>query len=252
MGNHRRNELMEFITAFTIQMKRYFLNTMLLLVLPLVACASEAAEPPPTPPSLISSPTPEVTITVPPEPTVAPEVNDARTAEAMAVYRALLDENMGYTSGPHLLLMQNSVNIQHFFEPMDGADSTYADVIEAVPTVSAETWADFAAQNQSSTDLAPLVDLERSLTFITSAEIDPFFQDDGGSVEAHWEAFHAAYPDSDGYTELSRIGFNATMTQALAYTEVWCGAECGAGTIFVLEKQGNRWVKIGERVMWLS
>lgn len=189
--------------------------------------------------------------TVPPTPSPTSNEN-TRVAAEQAVYRALLDENMGYTSGPHVLLVQNSVNIQHFFEPMEGADSTYADIIEEVPTISTETWADFAAQNQTTTDLAPLVLLERDFTFITNTDISPFFRDDGGSVEEHWAAFHAAYPDSDGYTEVSRIGFNATMTQALAYTEVWCGAECGAGAIFVLEKQGDAWVKIGERVMWLS
>ncbi len=225
-------------------MKLYLLTTLLFLLLRLVACTTQTAEPPPTPPSLIPSPTAE--------PTIAPGVNDARTTAAMAVYRALLDENMGYAGGPHLLLVENSVNIQHFFEPLSGAESTYADVVAEVPAVSAEMWADFAAQNRTSTGLAPLMSLERPFTFITTAEISPYFQDDGGTVEDHWEAFHAAYPDSNGYTELSRIGFNADLTLALAYTEVWCGAECGAGAIFVLEKQGNRWVKIGEKVMWLS
>jgi hypothetical protein len=200
----------------------------------LVGCTSGVETPPPTPTPLPASD------------------GSARVAAEQAVFRALLDENLGYVGGPHLLLRRDSVNIAHFFSTTAESDQTLTLVREEIPDISPEAWADFAAQNATPSDLTSLVVLERPFTLVSQEEVMRFFQNEGGTVEARWEAFYNEYPESGGYTEVARIGFNGDLTQAVAYTEIWCGAECGAGAIVVLARDGEGWVKVGERVMWVA
>lgn len=72
------------------------------------------------------------------------------------------------------------------------------------------------------------------------------------SAADSWERFQAAFPGADGYISLSRIVYGPDQHLALVYVSRRCGFLCGSGGLWVLEKQGERWIKLGEFATWMS
>jgi hypothetical protein len=70
-----------------------------------------------------------------------------------------------------------------------------------------------------------------------------------------WAGFYRQYEDSDGYVELSAVGFNADKTVAVVYMGHSCGQLCGGGAFHVLQKQDGKWTPLewhGESCEWAA
>ncbi len=67
-----------------------------------------------------------------------------------------------------------------------------------------------------------------------------------------WKGFYKAYPASPGFLLLSRVGFNATHTQALLYYGVSCELLCGSGYFVLLSREADRWKVVDKAVLWVS
>jgi hypothetical protein len=74
-------------------------------------------------------------------------------------------------------------------------------------------------------------------------ELSDLFANTTKNLSDRWRSFYSRYPDSDGYTELSAVGFNADKTKAFVYIAHHCGSLCGAGSYTFLEKRDGKWVK---------
>ena len=56
----------------------------------------------------------------------------------------------------------------------------------------------------------------------------------------------------DPVAVLSRVGFNADKTEAIAYAEYTCGSLCGDGALYLLRKSGNAWTVYKILGQWIS
>jgi hypothetical protein len=82
---------------------------------------------------------------------------------------------------------------------------------------------------------------------LTQAQLDAIFERD---LREAWKIFWKRY--DTGLLAFSRVGFNDTKTKAFVYVADVCGALCGYGRTFVLEKQNGAWKIVEEKQVWIS
>ncbi len=61
--------------------------------------------------------------------------------------------------------------------------------------------------------------------------------------------------DDDNFVTImnvSPVGMSADGRHAVMYADYYCNALCGGGSFYLFEKQGERWVVIGDRWVWVS
>ena len=107
----------------------------------------------------------------------------------------------------------------------------------------------FKAQNQTPEPLKNAFNLSVEVILVSQDEFQQIFnnpQKDG------WETFYELYPNSQGRMELSGVGFNKDMTQALVYAGNMSYALAGAGYFYLLENQDGTWVVVNETMVWIS
>ena len=67
-----------------------------------------------------------------------------------------------------------------------------------------------------------------------------------------WTDYYTKYPGSQGFIELSRVGFAPDGRQAVFYAANYCGGTCGTGTYVVMRKLNSSWRVANEVLMWVS
>jgi hypothetical protein len=67
-----------------------------------------------------------------------------------------------------------------------------------------------------------------------------------------WESFYKKYPDAEGITAFSRVGFNADKTKAVFYSELRSGGEEGAAWLYFAHKNSYGWVCRPISEVWIS
>lgn len=82
---------------------------------------------------------------------------------------------------------------------------------------------------------------------VHKAEIDAILDQQGW-----WTDYHTKYPGSQGFIELSRVGFAPDGRQAIFYAANHCGGKCGTGAYVVMEKADSGWRIAKEVLMWIS
>lgn len=117
------------------------------------------------------------------------------------------------------------------------------------PLLTQELIDDFLLQNKTSADLEKKFDLKLETLLIKKSEIDEVRKVYDPS---HWEDFYKKYPDSKGFIQLSRVGFNRTKDRALVYFQHWCGNLCGSGHYLLLSKGRDGWKVDFKRMIWIS
>jgi hypothetical protein len=63
------------------------------------------------------------------------------------------------------------------------------------------------------------------------------------------------YPSSIieiGSVNMTNPVFNSDLTMACIYSEIFCGGECGGGSIIFLKKVNGQWKIEGQRQLWVS
>jgi hypothetical protein len=163
----------------------------------------------------------------------APTETDLDAVEA-AVYAALLRQR--YPASLYVIV-----------DTTNGT-SGFPTSAEVLPGISSDTLTSFQARNESAHPIAADMDLGAPYVLWTQAMQDQIF---GGTVDG-WGRFYTLYPEASGITELSRVGFNASLSEALAYVGVGCGPLCGQGRIYLLSQVNGAWVVAGEAPLWIS
>jgi hypothetical protein len=92
--------------------------------------------------------------------------------------------------------------------------------------------------NAAPLKLTEKLELPFEYELVSPITIHGFFEKKG--VEG-WQVFYERYPTSDGYNELSAVGFNPEKTLALVYAGNYCGSLCGRGTYNLFEKRNGNW-----------
>ena len=76
---------------------------------------------------------------------------------------------------------------------------------------------------------------------VLAAEATQQFFVGSSDLNASWQRFYEAHPESGGITSWSAVGFDADKRRALVYVGHGCGSLCGEGHYVFMEKQGSAW-----------
>ena len=183
-------------------------------------------------------PTTEPTPTTASEPSPAPQLDPE--VEEYAVYAALLEsEFTGGDTEQILIVDHTQVNNPGLLE------RDLAEFQKVVP-LPPELVASFKERNQEPHPLEPVLDLAVEYQLMTQEEIDELRPLDEASG---WKLFYEKYPQTVGFIYLSRVGFNADLSQALVYVSHYRYEQPIQGGYYLLSKQDGRWV-VGEGYIW--
>ncbi len=163
--------------------------------------------------------------------------------EAYAVYSTLIEGNTART----LVIRTETGDFpnggqasEKCLAPAKGEEAVYAPIIAAYRTVNKTKWL-----------LKKKFETESPFELVPLSVFNGFFK----GVPGSWAEFYKQYPNSNGITELSAVGFNVDKTIAIVYMGNSCGSLCGFGTYHVLQKKDGKWTKIHGKIQactWVS
>jgi hypothetical protein len=95
-------------------------------------------------------------------------------------------------------------------------------------------------------------DINRHYELLAEEELKATFRDgmNGSPSLGGWKTFYERHPDSEGWIELSAVGFNADKTIAVVYMGYYCGSGCSGGEFRALEKNAGKWQLLTGRGLW--
>ena len=163
-------------------------------------------------------------------------------AEEEAGYAALI----GNTTGMRVITDQTSTGIGGVL----GTSETVDRVLKQMHDVAPETTASFLARNATVHPLRSDMSLGVPYVLLSQAEMNAVFY---GSVgQDGWQVFRARYPDAQGIQELSRVGFNTNLTQALVYLGSQGDWLAGEGNYYLMKKVNGVWTVDQTVMIWIS
>ncbi len=195
-------------------------HIILMLVIGASLCA--ACQPEATP----SAPNPTATM----QPTQAPALN--RDTEEIAVYSALLKDSFRGDIEQFLIVDQTRV-------ASPGLMNQNLTEFQENKPLDQELLTNFLEVNQQPSTLSPDMDLGLEYQLMTQEEIDELAPLDEASG---WQLFDEKYPKAVGFIYLSRVGFNADLSQALVYFEQYYYDQPIRGSYLLLTRQAGQWV----------
>ncbi len=163
-------------------------------------------------------------------------------AEEEAVYAALLAEE--HRAAFYVIQAQTAVNVSEDY-PLD---QLLVSLLESFPELSSETTASYQARNATAHPVSPNLNIGAPYVIITDEELNPIFMSGGDG----WQRFYAIYPGAPGTIQLSRVGFNWRLDQALLYVGQQWGDLAGEGIYYVMQKSAAGWQLTRERRIWIS
>lgn len=167
---------------------------------------------------------------------------DQMNVEEQAVYAALVKQM--YTAST-LVIMDNTATGPNGVEDT----ASHLDyVLQNMHDVTQATLDSFKARNEKAYPLLPHMDLGITYILLSQSQRNQIF----GQNQSGWEVFYNNYPDAPGITALSRVGFDATLDQALVYIGTQSNWLAGAGYYILLRRADGLW-KVDQKVMvWVS
>jgi hypothetical protein len=102
---------------------------------------------------------------------------------------------------------------------------------------------------QNSELVGDLFGSKSKIVLVSDAEVKEFFNE--GCNEG-WKKLGEKYPNSQGLTTLSRVGFNKEKTRAVVYLGHSFACLGGAGHLVILEKQYDGWKIVNSTMLWIS
>ena len=119
-------------------------------------------------------------------------------------------------------------------------------IASGLPSASKETLDDFLEHNRQPSQLSPDMQIGIHYVLLSTEELSTIMNQPNG-----WDTFHEKYSPS-GYMQLSRVGFNKTLDQAIVYVASVPGPMMGGGNYYLLEKKRSQWVIKEQVLAWVS
>ncbi len=157
--------------------------------------------------------------------------------EEQAVYSFFVSD-----SGVAILLQDTATNISE-----DDPQQTIDYIKSGMKGISKETIDSYLARNAQPSQLSPDMHLGIDYVLLSTDELSAIMSQPDG-----WTAFYEAYPNSHGYTEVSRVGFNNSLDQAVIYVGNMAGPLMGAGFYYLMEKENGEWIIKEQIMVWIS
>jgi hypothetical protein len=168
------------------------------------------------------------------------------SAEEYAVYDAVIDNMFagnkvtfdfgGDVTVKLLVISNHTATDDHLYA------GRFQDYRGAFSSIEAATVDDYAAKSKQSAALKSSFNLRLKYVLADARDLK-----DVGS-----ENFSKRFPDSVGYVNLARVGFNRDHSQALAYMSHLCGGLCGHGFFLFLAKTRGEWKVETTFQSWIS
>lgn len=94
---------------------------------------------------------------------------------------------------------------------------------------------EFKAKNEKAYKLENRIIAPQGIAILSKQEMKEFFS-------GNWDDFYRKYPDAEGVTAFSRVGFNANKTKAVFYNEFLSNGEAGDAWLYFAQKNSYGWV----------
>ena len=169
-------------------------------------------------------------------------------ATAYEVYAAILSSHP-IPPGGRLILRHETITNFGTFTNDEGAESTCLKPEREYDKLIGGAIRDFVKVTKTKWRLREKFIPKIPYALITSDEIASL------NSEGGWERFYKKHPASDGFVDLSAVGFNSDKTIAVVSKGRWCGILCGEGAYHVLVKKDGKWVPLewkGIKCHWIS
>jgi hypothetical protein len=176
-------------------------------------------------------------------PTPLPTPSEAQIdIEQQAVYTALLKKL--YSASNYVIMDTTATS------PAGVSDTsaTLGRMIQNMQAVDQATTDSFLARNDSAYPVPPSMDLGSPYALLSQAVMRQIFSQNRDG----WQLFYEQFPDAPGITTLSRVGFNASLDQALVYVGTLSHWLAGAGYYVLLKKVNGTWIVDQQVMSWVS
>ncbi|HXZ26651.1 MAG TPA: hypothetical protein VEG08_01495 [Terriglobales bacterium] len=110
----------------------------------------------------------------------------------------------------------------------------------------------FLTRNKAAAPVENHFETSLNVTFVSQEEIDGIFKQGAKNPDFGWDGFYRKFPDSQGFTRLSRVAFSSDGKQALLRVDTSCDWLCGAGYMVLLEKKEDVWIVKKGLMLWVS
>ena len=158
--------------------------------------------------------------------------------EAYKVYSTILPK----TGGSPLVIADETRTPEICLKPLDAqSEGVLRPAIDNFLELNALPW-----------QLQKHFDINRHYELLADEELKTTFRNgmNGLPSMGGWRTFYERHPDSDGWIELSAVGFNADKTIAVVYMGYYCGEGCRGGEFRALEKKDGKWRLLTGRGLW--
>jgi hypothetical protein len=172
-------------------------------------------------------------------PTPAPDQINTQEQAVYTFLLAKLYQHKGY------VIMANTATSA---TGVDNTAQTLDYVLQNMHAVDPTTLDSFRALNATAQILRPDMQLGGSYTLLSQTARNLIFSQN----QSGWDIFYNRYPQAPGLTTFSRVGFNASLDQALVYMGTQSNWLAGSGFYILLKKANGSW-SIDQQVMiWVS
>ncbi len=114
--------------------------------------------------------------------------------------------------------------------------------------LSDEVFKDFETKLASEVRHADLSHVRDDIVLVSRDTFEVLFEPGGG----RWEEFYRRYPDSQGITVLSHIGFDSKHQVALVYSSTRMFDLAAEGKLYAFTKVNGKWTLRKELSLWMS
>jgi hypothetical protein len=164
------------------------------------------------------------------------------------IYSAILAH--GFETLKEPIVIQETTNVD---ESLSFSEGVYDDYL-AGQGVGKGLFETLVANNREVAELEVRFDIApRQVLLLTRAELSAAFTPEGqDESQATWQEFYKQYPNSGGYIQFSKVGFDRRGTEALVAFGHYFGNLGADGGFIHLKREGDVWVLKKWFYVWAS
>jgi len=181
------------------------------------------------------------------------------TLAEQGVIESLLSQELGTkVSKKHIITEYTSIRPDNGVLQLDDVCDTFANSLreEAKDRDKAfrEALEDFLKKNKIPVQIVFPTNAPKSMELVSNATVNRIFSVKRNANPNGWDVFYQRFPESDGLFAISRVGIDSKGTVAIIYLGEHYGYLSGRGRIWVLRREGGKWILTHERIglEWIS
>jgi len=134
-------------------------------------------------------------------------------------------------------------------QPPELQDKAFESYSNSQSSRSVEAFRDYSKKGHDSCVVKARFGDSQSYKIVAAKEIQDSFSK---SIGKGWKEFYKKYPNSAGYWQFSRSGFNSARDTAWLYVVHACSGLCGTGHLYLLSKENGHWTVKYRLMLWIS